>query len=341
MNLPPLPLQNGSLFIDNSLWVESIDSCWRLLQYRALFRRIPAGESMALSFGGCGHACLEHRYRKYQNAIVPDEYYQEISEIITKQYEAHPCPIEDWRTSNWLMQVLKNYNQRYELEDFELLKAKETVSDGQGKVIFKEGDVLVEMPFVIPLYVHETPGEASIPVFYIGKIDLVVKQDNMLFVMDHKFISQLGQSFFLRAKMLSQLKGYVWAFSMLTGKLVDGYIINAIRSKEPPLYIQGKSDSRSAKQDPAKWWGESFAREKFYCTPNMLDEWKNNVIDKMEMFFWNYARGRFPMATAGLSCVAWGRCPFYDVCSLDLDDRPAMLSSGMFTTNEWSPLNKE
>lgn len=353
-DLPPLPLVGDTLFVDNSGWLEGLMTCPRALRYKQLDRRIPVAESAALNFGSAIHFALEYRYRHYQSSPV-DVFYQDgITPILTEHFDAHPAPMDDWRTLNWALELVNKYNERYGQEEFSLLRYKEPHPcpqclgssgadmnkdrqclwcNGTGKT-----DVMVELPFALPLF--ETTHEGKpLKVIYTGKIDLPIILDNQTWVLDHKTTGMLGNSFFDDMRMSSQQKGYAWAFSQLTGEKVTGYIINAVRSKEMPLYVaEGKErKGREGKTlSPAKWWQETFQREKYRLRADDLVEWKNNCIDILEEFLWNYSRGKAPMKTKW--CSQYGRCPYYDVCSMEASDRGVYLASGLFTDNNWSPL---
>ena len=153
----------------------------------------------------------------------------------------------------------------------------------------------------------------------------------------------LGASFFDGKRMSSQPKGYCWAFQHLTGKPVHGYIISAIRSKEIPQYVlNGKTFGKGDKaKTPEQWWNESLQREKFILKETDLAEWEVNTITLIEELLWHYRRGYMPMRIGNEhACVNYGKCAYYDVCSLHPEDRLRLLSSGQYTTNEWSPLKK-
>lgn len=337
--LPPLPLIDGCLFIDNSGWIESLQTCHRLLQYKSLALRIGVGEKPALNFGSAIHLALEHRYRKYKTDPVPDSYWNEVGVILTEYFMEHPVPIDDWRNMNWAMKTMKEYLKKYESEDFALLGDK-------------DGNVMVELPFAIELFrwrgelndgsgARDANYSTEIPVIYTGRIDLpVVLPDSTYWVMDHKTTAMIGAQHWDKMRMSSQQRGYCWSFQQLTGKKVSGYCVNTIRSKQPPDYVlRGEPSSRGKSTSPEAWWNESLQRERFYVSQKTLDEWKYNTISLVEEFFWHYQRGYLPMETA-LGCSAYGRCPYFDVCTTDPDDRDVMLQSGMYTTNEWSPLKQ-
>lgn len=325
-NLPPLPLIDRALFIDNSGFVEGINTCTRYLQYKVLNNRISAGEKSSLNFGSALHLALEHRYKHWQNREVDQTYYEQIGELFTKFFSDHPSPSDDWRTMNWAMELTREYNKRYNIEEFSLLMDKAT------------GLPMVELPFAIKLYDH-----GNIPVYFTGKVDLPVSIDNQIWVLDHKTASQIGNQFWDEYRMSSQPRGYAWAFQELTGQKVHGYIINVIRSKDKPQYvIKGKNFTREGKTTtPDQWWKDTFQRERFAIKhdQNEMAEWKNNTIEQVEQFFWHYSRGYFPMKTKW--CSSYGKCPYYDVCSLAANDRGVMLASGMYQDNTWSPLNKQ
>lgn len=352
--IPPLPLIDGSLFIDNSGWMEGLTTCPRALEYKQLHRRIPVAESTALNFGSAIHLALEFRYRNYQNEPVDVFFQDRIAPILTSFFEQHPTPLDDWRNLNWAFEVMNQYNRHYEREDFSLLKYGEprTCPQCEGKGCewcnqTGKNEYMVELSFALPLckvsgipfYVSTTELKViDIPVYYTGKIDLPVVIDNQIFIQDHKTASMLGPSFFQRMKMSAQQKGYCWAFEQLTGQKVAGYVVNAIRVKEPPQYVTNNQVSARTgkKQSPDEWWKESLQREKYYIKPGELDEWKQNTISILEEFFWNYSRGYMPMKTQW--CTVFGQCPYFDVCTMEKQDRAVLLSSGLFADNNWSPL---
>lgn len=352
MNLPPLPTIDGHLFVDNSHWIEGMMTCHRKLSFQSLFGRISAGEKSALNFGTCIHLALEYRYVKYQNRPVDDQYYSDIGEMITKFYEDHPPEETDWRTLNWCLEVVRRYNERYPIEDFGLLEYSAPVvcpmCKGNGEInstICKwcSGDTIrssmVEIPFSLPLFSTKHPiDDSPLTINYTGRIDLPVSIDGGIFVTDHKTTSMGGSMFWNEQGMSSQHRGYVWAFKQITNLPVRGYQVNMIRTKEPPQYVLSGKPFKGKSQSPEQWWQESLQREKFYCSDENIQEWKNNVIEHIEVFLWNYGRGVIHFSPK--ECSRYGRCIYYDVCKLEKQDRGMLLNSGLFQDNKWSPLNK-
>lgn len=335
--LPPLPLVDGCFLIDNSS-LEALQTCPRAFEYSRLSKRISSADKPALSFGTAIHHALEWRYKNCRNTspTIVDE--EEMGKLLHEYFTAHPVTDDEPRNINLAIELMRRYNQKYHLEPFNVL-----VDD--------KGQTMVELSFALPLFVYKTeesvmvetgvispegikeymPDQQTkeIPVIYTGRIDLPVMWDDQLIIIDHKTTSMLGPQFFEEQKMSAQQLGYAWAFEQLTGKSVAGFCINGLRTRVPPV----KPRSQTIDQ----WWDEALQRDIIYIRPEQLTEWKKNVIALIETFFWHYSRQYLPMQTKW--CVGkYGKCPYFDVCSLPKQTRPIMLSSPVFTDNTWSPL---
>ncbi len=379
-NLPPLPLIDGCLFIDNSGWIETMSTCHRYLEYKNLSKRVLTGEKAALNFGSAIHLALELRYSRYQNKLVDDAYYNDLATLLTDFYAQHPVPGDDWRSLNWAMEMVRKYNERFSIEDFNLLKYEKPVEcpqcAGGGAVYEPDGwcpfclgtgkrEVMVEIPFAVKLFdwTGSLPVESgakgiqmfdqlatedtkelvmcTIPVIYSGRIDLPIQKDGQLFVMDHKTTSMMGQPFWDEQRVSPQHLGYAWAFERTTGRRPTGYVVNAIRTKECPQYVLA---------------GKTF-KGKEGKTTSPAEWWQQT-----------FQRDVFPVTDSKLSewktntidlveeffwhyqrdfmpqkkkwCASYGRCPYYDVCLLAPSDRGVVLASGEFADNTWSPLKQ-
>lgn len=363
MNLPPLPLVEGAFIIDNS-GLELLQTCARAHEYNRLRKRILAAGKPALDFGSAIHLALEWRYRNCKNDSpgVFDE--DEQADVLSTFFAEHPMPEDDFRNLNYAMELIKRYNIKYAIEPFNLMEYAEPIACGhcEGKGWSQphlnttsseldkeatipcpfcqgtgENSVMVELPFLLPLFTYEVNGFPPIPILYSGRIDLPVTWDEQLIIIDHKTTSMIGGNYFEEAKLSAQQQGYAWAFEQLTGQKVGGYCINALRSKDVPQYVRnGKSYNGTT---AAQWWEESLQRDITYLRPNQLEEWKHNTIELIHRFFWHYIRGYFPMETKW--CFGkFGKCPYFETCILPPESRETMLMSDRYTNNEWSPLVK-
>ncbi len=363
MNLPPLPLIGGCLLIDNSGFMENVNTCTRKQEYQFIRKRILAEEKPALEFGSLTHATKELRYCRYGSNPVDEEYYNDLGILFTEFYQDHTFPDGDWRNINFAMDMVKNYDRKYPHEDFQLLQYDTPIDcpicEGKGEIESKKRhclyckgtkkrNVMVELPFTLPLFTWKgklQSQEVEIPVIYTGKIDLPTSRTGDVWIDDHKTTKQGGQPFWDEQRMSAQHKGYCWAFHNLTKLPVAGYEVNMIRTKEIPQYVlkdkpytvtQGYNKGK--KLTAESFWDETFQREKFLLSPDGMKEWENNTINLVEEFMWHYGRDYLPMKTKW--CAVFGRCAYYQICTLPQEDRIPQLMSGNFTNNDWSPLKK-
>ena len=328
-SIPPLPVEPGCLYIDNS-FLELLQTCPRQLEYNRLLHRIPAQAKPGQAFGTAGHLVLDHRYRHVgsEQPLEADESAQ--AAIITDFYAKTTFPEDDFRNLNWAIELfIKQYNQRYKLEPFSIL------TDDKGQP-------LIEVSFAIPWFWFDAltrtsrlfdrtteKKESELLIVYTGRIDLIVLWRGNLVVIDHKTAKYLGNSFWDEQKVSPQQIGYCWAFWKTTGKMPFEFCINAIRTSQLPM--------RTPTGGYAKWWEECFHRDGDYITPATLEEWEKNAIALIEELMWHYARDYMPMKKKW--CYGkYGKCGYYDVCSLPEKQRAEMLQSNLFVQNDWNPL---
>lgn len=314
----PLPLEEGVLCIDNS-FLEWLTTCPRGCEYNRILKRTSKGSKPSLDFGTAIHSALEHRYKAFgTQPVIETDCYEQQGKILEKFFEENPPPEDDYRNLNWALEVVRHYNTRYNIEPFNLL------TDDEGKP-------LVELSFALPLFDYEHPTAGLVPVYYTGRIDLPIVQDGRIYVMDHKTTSLMGQTFFDDLRVSPQQVGYAWAFEQLTQKKVNGFLINAIRSKQAPMKPKGGLDA---------WWEENFQRQREYLYPHSFPEWHYNTIALVEEFMWHHARGYFPQKKKW--CVGkYGHCQYYQVCDTPPENRGVMLSApNLYMENVWSPLKK-
>lgn len=310
IEVPPLPLIDGALFIDNST-LEYLTTCPRAFQFKALHKRISAESRPALNFGGAIHTALEVRYRMAGNEPVDEAV--EFAQVDALERHFAERPIDDnYRTLDLAYHIVRKYNSQYISEPFEIL-----ANEADGKP-------LVELSFAHKLGDFRYRDD-SLPVFYMGRIDLLVWwPKGHLFVVDHKTTSIMGQGFFEEQRMSAQQHGYLWAAQKSTGLRAEGFAINAIRTRPP-------AKTRAAVET------DDFQREKYFIAPEAIVEWEYNVTALIDEMLWHHARGYFPMKTKW--CVGkYGRCPYFEICSLPPESRGLMLNTNMFTTDTWSPL---
>lgn len=303
----PLPLIDNCLYIDNSQ-IEQFMTCPTAWYYTNVLKRTLNVDGLAVRFGSAVHKALETRYANPSFDVITDEasMIQAGMDYLTN----HPVPDEGWRNGDMLLDVIVKYNKQYPFDDFTVVK------DHTNKPF-------VERSFAIPLATYDYNGQ-TITVIYTGRLDLFIKQNDRLFVEDHKTSSILGPSYFDDMNVGPAFPGYMWAVNKLTGEYPIGYIVNVLGCRQPTK--TGKS--------------VEFIRQTFFKPWTYIEEWKSNLLLLIDELLFHAKRGQFPLKRKW--CVGkFGKCPFYDVDSLPPTDRPGTLSSGMFKEYTWSPLNKD
>lgn len=303
-------LVDGAFVIDNSSF-EYITTCPRSAYYHIIRKRKSSDERPALNFGGAAHAGLEHRYRDVEGVRqLSDTLYNGMVGAALDYEKGHPLSNDDFRNSSRLAGLLAGYNKKYPSEPFKV--APYTNDKGVS-------DIAVEVPFSVPLGVID-----EIPIIWTGKIDLLVEWENQYWVLDHKTTSILGPSYFEQFFLSHQMRGYCWAAEKLLDKPISGAIINVLGIRK---------ETKTGK-------AEEFLRQRFMYTQDQLQEWQTNALHTIAQFFQQCKNEYWPQYNAW--CVGkFGKCQYFDVCTLPERQREVMLNSGCYTDVTWSPLNKE
>jgi len=322
MNLPPLPLVDGAFLIDNSA-LELIQTCPSKYSYAELFKRVAATGEPALDFGTVIHKALEYRYTTCHDKPVSIDQQSVQANLIDELFKDVPVDEEEHRNANFACEIIRRYNLKYQAEPFNVLV------DTSGKVI-------CEIPFAIPLYEATYKG-AKLPVIFKGRIDLPVQWGDKLIVTDNKTSSMFfgPQRFLDEQRCSNQFRGYCWAFEKATGKVVDGYAVNGIPTKNPPA---------KPRQGIDNWWSEWLVRDITYLAlyPQWREEWVESTVTLVDYILWLYERGSFPMlGKFTRACENYGGCQYKDVCAQPEDKRMETLGGFLYKDNDWSPLNNK
>lgn len=329
--LPPLPLIDGHFFIDNSN-AESYANCPRQSQHSMLSKRVLGDGRAALNYGGAIHSAMQIRYAS-PKACVDQELQAEQNEALVRHFTERPNPVDSHRNLDLAQRTIECYNQFYAHETF--------------KVLELDGKPAVELPFAFHLYTstllsdrtyeslghvpegkHPSDLVGPIDVTFCGRIDLLLQEDGVKWVLDHKTSSIFGDQTFKSYALSPQMIGYCYAIQKTTGELPNGFIVNFI--KVPYATKAGSEMSASDK---------FFARLRTSIGPNHTRVWEKNIIALTEEMFWHYSRGYMPQKKSW--CYGkFGPCQFVEVCDLEREEDQAMLlQSSLYTDNIWSPLN--
>ena len=311
----PLIDANGVLRIDNSS-LEKFTTCARSAQYYLIDKRELSGPKPALHFGGLIHLLLELRYRDYPSTLTNEhkmEIIQRAEPVILKFTERFGTVEGDHRTPARALDLLIAYLGFYDNEPFSVH-------------LGTDGKPFVEQYFEIPLgeieydSLYQGVHYKTIKVMWTGRIDLAVKTDSGLWVMDHKTTSMLGSTFFLDFVNSSAAIGYSWALQHIFQQPVQGLMVNALAVRKP---------SRTG--TPTE-----FERQMVPYSQERIEEWKHNTLILVSDLLSHLDREYFPMETKW--CVGkYGPCPYLDVCTMPPSMRLTILNSSQYEDVTWSP----
>jgi hypothetical protein len=325
-NVPPRPVfwqdpTNPTVLhftIDNST-LERFMTCPRSSEYFVINRRTAANISPALNFGKAIHIGIENLLlgHSLNDAILSME----------PSFIASPPPEGDYRTFDMAVSVLQKYHTTYFPPVFNVVthNARPFVEQ-PFDIILGEIDVYATLPYTEQqLLLSPSTDNVFVSKFiphWTGKLDAAVTYvNNDLWIMDHKTTSMGGQGFFDEFNLSSQTIGYAWALERMLKKRPNGFVLDAIICRRPTK--TGKSIELMQQRYVYDEWA--------------LKEWEENIKTLVADFLSHTLRGLFPQATKW--CVGkYGRCPYFDVCTLPPENRRAMLSSGQFMNATWSPL---
>lgn len=330
--LPPLlPGGNPVLLIDNST-LDLYNLCPREGEYGHMRNFVSASDKVALNFGAGAHEGFKWRYTVCDTSPVDSAAQLAQNEVITKHFNDHPQPMDEFRCPSLCHELMARYNERYQQEPFTIETNPRTKKKCVEQSVMLFLGTLYQRPYNASGLSLAEP--VAIDLYYTGRIDLIIRDSSGLWVLDHKTTFQFGQQFSDSMSMSAQFLGYAWAWQTLTGELPAGYIINAIRVRRPTQKsLLAEDFFRSSGADT------DFIRLPYYITQDLIDEWKENTLALVSTILYHHSSGTFPMNRT--QCVRkWGSCQFFEVCNCNRGQRLDILQSQAFMQNEWSPLNK-
>ena len=309
-----------SLQIDNSS-LELFTTCPTQALFAKIYRRVKSGDRLPLIYGAAIHAGLEAYYSHAHT------FNEDIIHAIYAEFSGTTNEFSNWRTPELACEALESYISHYSSDTWHILR------DQAQKP-------LVEIPFSVPLGVVEVDDEFigppdylsqlfaypdstyvhNIHVYWTGKIDLIIKDESDIWIVDHKTTSILSKSFFDDFHLNQATIGYVWAARTLSYPAV-GLILNIIAARAP-----SKTGTHL-----------EFERRRFFYPSHRLDEFVPNTLSIVTNFIQQILHNDFPRHTKWC-CGKYGTCQFHDVCLAPPSHRLQILNSPSFTTSTWSPL---
>lgn len=230
--------------------------------------------SNGAAFGDLLHEGLKVWYRTYDAMAA-------CQALIDKPYTDDP---DDYRTKEKALRLLGQYMAHYG-------------RDPHWEVIFTETAFEVV--------------DSNIDFKWGGKIDLVVRWNDKLWIVDHKSTTVFDKNWWYQFFPDMQTAGYAWAASHLHGEPIFGAIINMIQ-------VNNNKKEKAPE--------ELFQRKWFMYEPHHIEEWKKQAIDIYERIHVRAFNNEFPPNWH--ACTnKYGRCSWYDFCRLRPENRERFLEN--------------
>lgn len=326
------------LAIDNST-LEKFTVCPRRAENYSIHARESDRDQSAQQFGRLFHLCEELRLH---HGLSPAVVEKQRELVATHFFSHHPSP-DDHRTADRMLAVLRIYNERYANDGW-----AEGVYDGWVEKGFSvplttiKLDRLLPYPYsslvTPPLNPHILASETelgwkyfhcrNLHIHWTGRIDLLLREGPLLWVVDHKTTSTGGTEFVEAFRLAKQTIGYCWAAQKLTGRTIAGCIINSVLIRKP---------LKTAKPGSSR---EEFDRLSYFYRPDQITEWETNISYAVADFVSCLVRGFFPMTAPASFKSPCVYCDYHENCRLPAPQRAADLACPSFRDVTWSPLNE-
>jgi len=354
--------------------IESFLGCNRLAEYKLVHSKSP-GPKSALVFGAAMHAALEIWYRnkeKIGQAVFPgttdlvdfqsgtstydkltrEALLQRCYLAIESTFAEYPIGfINDYRTPEYCIQSFAEYLTHYQSEvvipvthqqkplvefsfSYPLGKIQlpssvfktwgygKLSNDAAAEEFFAEDEGRVQLG---------AAGLINCTIEWTGIVDMVASLSGEHWLVDHKTTSILSGDFFDGFEIAMQPVGYVAAARAAFPDLdIQGFMVNVLACRKPVSAVTARGNKSTAKAfEPHR---------RFYRYDTWKEtEFRTDALALIEEFIANLTSNYFPRKTQW--CIGkYGKCPFFEVCSLPPEQRMMMLESGTYQENTWKPV---
>ena len=270
--------------------LDTFQTCRRKYYWFAVRHLQTRTKSNALLFGGAIHDALDTHYAERDMAKAITNF-----KATYKDREG-----DDLRTVANGAKLLENYARVYEKEPFELLNKPE------AGFVFPIGDIM-----------------------YGGRMDLPVRWDGAIWIMEHKTTSVIRSTYFRQFDLDKQVTGYIVAAEAFTGEKCIGCLINAL---EPWKELK-RPTARSKKPE------DHFQRYPVTRSPMLKERFKLNVNRLVRDILWCEENNEFYEAEKKEACFYYNYdCPYKMLCQYG--DDPRMIKKE-YVVQKWQPYKLE
>lgn len=294
---------------------------------------ITGTKSAALVFGAAVHAGLETLYNSPDRA-TDTTLQARIALAIQEEFETNNTVslFDDYRTADFAMEVMRQYMDYYKSEVMTPVVFNNTKLVEFG-FSFPIGDVSINADlfeqYGYGVLTNDADREKDwfenryIPclIEWTGVVDLVTQIDNQVWVCDHKTTSILSADFTDGFEMAPQPIGYLSAINKLLPTPAAGFMLNGLICRK---------QTKTGK-------GIEFTRRFYSYEDWQYTEWTSDILMLIEEFLNNLSTQNFP-GRRNSCLMKWGKCPYFDTCSLNPSVRQLHIDSGVYTRNVWKPV---
>ena len=173
------------------------------------------------------------------------------------------------------------------------------------------GRPAIEFSFALPIpgCYHPETGKEMI---YCGRYDLITKLNDVVMGEDDKTTSQLGDSWFAKWRLGSQITGYTWG-AQEYGIPIRGFILRGIS-----LLKRSYGDSEAI----------------VYRSDTKIREFKENLVLTFHKMVAAWKSGQYQLNMDD-ACSSYGGCPYLELCE---SDYPEQWIEGRYVLHKWEPL---
>lgn len=311
--------------------LECFLSCNRSAFYKLVHSRT-SKPRVALAFGAAMHAALEIYY-KLRLTTEPTELLALCKTGIYNEFAKFPHLnlVNEYRTPEYCYECFVKYVAQYRSENLQpvvtdkplvefsfALDLGATTLDSSVFQAYGYGTLTDDAEFE-----QQASGILDVKIKWTGICDMLATTNSDVWLVDHKTTSILSEDFFNGFNIAMQPVGYVNAMRHLFPELnVKGFLLNVLACRKPTKTGTGFETHRSF-----------HAYEQWH-----IDEWNRDVLALIEEFLHNLSSNNWPRKTTW--CIGkYGKCPYFDVCSLPPRLRLSFLQSDSYDINTWKPVS--
>lgn len=179
-------------------------------------------------------------------------------------------------------------------------------------------------------------GETNkVVVFWIGKPDLVVIEQNRIVPVDHKTVTRIDARTTKRYKPSLQMPGYAFSCEVIARSVgihdarVDRCVVNICARAKP-------TENRKTKKLSPR-----FIRAYPNFTREEISEWRRDVVNKCERIAFCLEHNDWSMSETSCHNMYHRECPFLDIDAVTPSAREVVLMSKYVTSEPWVPYKKD